>query len=78
MHPSMPEFARVCAERDRLTVIDLEPVLDPIRTGTTDRTPTELLESQLDTAAEQLRVARERLMCARRRDRKSTRLNSSH
>ena len=55
------------AERDRLTVIDLEPVLEPIRTGTTDRTATELLEAQLDTAGEQLRVARERLMCARRR-----------
>lgn len=67
MHPSMPEFAQTCADRDRLAEIDLEPVLEPIRTGVTDRRPTELLEVQLETASEQLRIARERLMRSRRR-----------
>jgi hypothetical protein len=67
MHPSMPQFAQACADRERLAAIDLEPALAPIRTGVTDRKPTELLEVQLETAAEQLRVARERLMRSRRR-----------
>lgn len=67
MHPSMPEFAPVRADRGRLAEIDLEPVLAPIRTGVSDREPTELLQVQLETAAEQLRVARERLVRSRRR-----------
>ena len=67
MHPSMPEFASACAERERIAEIDLDPVLAPIRTGVTERPPTDLLEVQLETAAEQLRVARERLVRSRRR-----------
>lgn len=67
MHPSMPEFAQTCADRERVAEIDLEPVLEPIRTGVSDRAPTELLEVQLATAAEQLRIARERLVRSRRR-----------
>ena len=67
MHPSMPEFASGCAGRDRADALDLEPLLVPIRTGVTDRHPTDLLEIQLETAAEQLRIARERLVRSRRR-----------
>lgn len=67
MHPSMPEFAPACADRDRPAAIDLDAVLAPIRTGVTDREPTALLEAQLETAAEQLRVARDRLVRSRRR-----------
>lgn len=67
MHPSMPEFAQACADRDRLAAIDLDPVLESIRVGASDREPTELLAIQLETASEQLRVARERLVRSRRR-----------
>ena len=67
MHPSMPVFALACADRDRLAEIDLDAVLVPIRTGVTDREPTELLEAQLETASEQLRIARDRLVRSRRR-----------
>lgn len=67
MHPSMPEFAQGRADRDRLAAIDLDPVLESIRVGASDREPTELLAIQLETASEQLRVARERLVRSRRR-----------
>ena len=67
MHPSMPEFANARVGRDRVDAPDLEPLLVPIRTGVTDRHPTDLLEIQLETAVEQLRIARERLVRSRRR-----------
>jgi len=67
MHPSMPEFADVCARRARISTIDLDPVLTALYVGGTERHPTDLLEVQLEAASEQLRVARERLVRSRRR-----------
>ena len=63
-HPSMPGFTTGPA-----TVEDgpLDPAIRAIRTGTSGRTPVELLETQLATAMDQLSVARDRLVRSRHR-----------
>lgn len=62
-HPSMPSFASQPVTDDG----PLAPAILAVRTGSTGRTPVELLEAQLATAMEQLAVARERLVRSRHR-----------
>lgn len=62
LHPSMPAFAA--------TTIDAAGIAAMARVmheRSQEATPVDLLEAQLLTAAEQLRVARERLIRSRRR-----------
>ena len=62
LHPSMPEFA--AATIDEAEIIQMAHLLADHSQRTT---PVQLLEAQRVSAAEQLRIARERLIGARRR-----------
>lgn len=62
LHPSMPAFAAAPVDD-----ASIEAMAWGMRARAADTTPVELLEAQLLTASDQLRVARERLVRSRRR-----------